>query len=76
MRTWSLLIPVMVAGLSQIMQSQGWGSVLWTLPTVVTIYEMLRRLRRRWNVTARRPRLWLRSIGRHARHRDGSSNRR
>ncbi|MEV4364616.1 hypothetical protein [Nonomuraea sp. NPDC049625] len=76
LRTWSLLIPVMVAGLHQIMQSQGWGSALWSLPTVWTVHEVVRRLRQRWNVTAQRPGLWRRSIGRHARPRDGSSSRR
>ncbi|MEU6718004.1 hypothetical protein ABZ897_41605 [Nonomuraea sp. NPDC046802] len=76
LRTWSLLIPVMVAGLHQIMQSQGWGSALWSLPTVWTVHEVVRRLRQRWNVTSRQPGLWRRSIGRHARHRDGSSSRR
>ncbi|GAA1720151.1 hypothetical protein [Nonomuraea bangladeshensis] len=47
-RTWSLLIPVMVAGLHQIMQSQGWWSALPAGCQGAGSARVFRILRRRW----------------------------
>ncbi len=67
-RTWGALIPVMVAALHQVLQSQGWGSAAWTLLTVPAVVDLVTRLRRRWNITVKplRVPLFHRPSGRHA----------
>ncbi|MER7363486.1 hypothetical protein [Nonomuraea wenchangensis] len=67
-RTWGALIPVMVAALHQVLQSQGWGSAAWTLLTVPAVVDLVTRLRRRWNFTVKplRVPLFHRPSGRHA----------
>ncbi|MEU8275030.1 hypothetical protein ACFYOK_08430 [Microbispora bryophytorum] len=55
-RTWGVLIPLMVAALSNVIESQGWGSAFYTLPAVVGFYAGVEWLRRRWNVTVKRRR--------------------
>ncbi|MFF4617724.1 hypothetical protein [Nonomuraea jabiensis] len=69
-RTWGLLIPLMVAALNQVMQSQGWGSALWTLFTVSAVVELVGRLRNFWNVPVKplKARLFRKPTGRHIHH--------
>jgi hypothetical protein len=42
-RTWGLLIPLMVAALDQVRQSQG-GAAVWTLFTVAAVVDLVGRL--------------------------------
>ncbi|MER7367052.1 hypothetical protein [Nonomuraea wenchangensis] len=49
-RTWGLLIPLMVAALDQVRQSQGWGTAVWTVFTVSAVVDLVDRIRTFWNV--------------------------
>ncbi|MFD0480406.1 hypothetical protein ACFQ0B_78995 [Nonomuraea thailandensis] len=76
-RTWGTLIPVMVAALHQMLQSQGWGSAAWTLLTVPAAVDLVTRLRRRWNIAVKpvHLRLFHRPGGRHTRPHHPQSRR-
>ncbi|TQS29112.1 hypothetical protein [Microbispora sp. KK1-11] len=53
-RTWGLLGPILVFAVINVHLSQGWGSALFTLPSVVCTYEGVQWLRKRWNVKVKR----------------------
>ncbi|MBF8189383.1 hypothetical protein ITP53_27340 [Nonomuraea sp. K274] len=53
-RTWGLLGPLTAFAIINVHLQQGWGSALFTLPTIVAIYAGVEWLRNRWGVTVKR----------------------
>ncbi|MFI6534174.1 hypothetical protein ACIBHY_17065 [Nonomuraea sp. NPDC050547] len=52
-RTWGVLVPILVLAFSDVIKSEGWGVAVFTIPTVVVIYEGVAWLRKRWGVHVR-----------------------
>ncbi|MBB5081393.1 hypothetical protein [Nonomuraea endophytica] len=53
-RTWGLLGPLMALAAVNVFLQQGWGSIFWALPGVVTFYASVEWLRKRWGVSVKR----------------------
>jgi hypothetical protein len=49
-RTWGLLGPLMAFAVVNVHLQQGWGSALFTTPSIVVFYAGVEWLRKRWGV--------------------------
>lgn len=49
-RTWGLLVPIIVAALHDVVISQGWGSAFLAVPTVMGFHAGVSWVRKRWSI--------------------------